>query len=425
MPPCLVNANQVAHQLLVNGRGNMPTKPKRPILTTVEQSEQSLVYPFTEEEYRKEKATPKNNKAAGIDDVLIEQLKHLGPRAHKWLHSMLNTCFTENKIPKVWRQSRIIAILKSEQDASIPKSYRPISLLCHTYKLCERLILNRIIPTVESHLIKVSLWTAHWATNSIYTIQRWRWPHATIFYENWQTGSGAQVQARSEPQRLLYVIPSLNMQHVLSRYHHAHVLDSELNTACIAITGNLKPTNIEDMYLLAGIAPPDIRCNVCARVEKKKRESNLAHSLYGQNPSESRLKSRSGFLCSVRPADFHPKVIRCNEWQHSLNTKTHSCSANLAERLARGHTSQWTTWRCLNRLRTGVTCSKEQRKKWGYYEGDTTCDCGVSSEDTRHMLECPLLAHSCSLDDHILFNETAKQCVEQWKTAVWWHDEED
>ena len=33
-PPCLVNTNQVAHQLLVNGRGNMPTKPKRPILTT-------------------------------------------------------------------------------------------------------------------------------------------------------------------------------------------------------------------------------------------------------------------------------------------------------------------------------------------------------------------------------------------------------
>ena len=47
-PPYLVNANQVAHQLFVNGRGNMPTKPKRHIITTVEQSEQSLVYPFTD-----------------------------------------------------------------------------------------------------------------------------------------------------------------------------------------------------------------------------------------------------------------------------------------------------------------------------------------------------------------------------------------
>ena len=47
---------------------------QRPILTTVEQSEHSLVYPFTEEEYRKGIATLKNNKAAGIDDVLVEQL---------------------------------------------------------------------------------------------------------------------------------------------------------------------------------------------------------------------------------------------------------------------------------------------------------------------------------------------------------------
>ena len=99
----------------------------------------SLVFLFTEEEYKKDIATLKNKKAVGIDDVLVEQLKNLGPRAHRWLHSMLNVCFTENHIPKVWRQSKIIAILK-------PKSYRPISLLCHMYKLYERIILNRIAP---------------------------------------------------------------------------------------------------------------------------------------------------------------------------------------------------------------------------------------------------------------------------------------
>ena len=97
---------------------------------------------------------------------------------------------------------------------------------------------------------------------------------------------------------------------VWARSHHAHVLDSELTTACRAITGCLKPANIEDLYLLAGIAPTDIRRDVCA--------------LYFQNPTECRLKSRSCFLSSVRPADFHPNVIHCNEWQHRINTKTHS-----------------------------------------------------------------------------------------------------
>ena len=130
-PPCLVNSNQVSHHLLVNGQGTMPTKPKCPALPTVEKKT-SLVSAFSEEEYRKGIAALKNNKAAGIEDILMEQLKHLGPKPHKWLHTILNTCFIENKIPKIWRQSKIIAILKPGKDSAIPKSYRLISLLCHT-----------------------------------------------------------------------------------------------------------------------------------------------------------------------------------------------------------------------------------------------------------------------------------------------------
>ena len=46
------------------------------------------------------------------------------------------------------------AILKMGKTQAIPKSYIPISLLCHMYKLYERLILNRIAPSVDRHLIK-------------------------------------------------------------------------------------------------------------------------------------------------------------------------------------------------------------------------------------------------------------------------------
>ena len=67
-------------------------------------------------------------------------------------------------------------------------------------------------------------------------------------------------------------------------------LDSELNDACRSVTGCLRPTNVEERYLLAGIAPPDIRRDVSARVEKKKQETNAAHALHGQIPTERRLK---------------------------------------------------------------------------------------------------------------------------------------
>ena len=129
-PPCLVIANQVAHQLLVNCRGIMPSKPKRPVLPPATEGDILKVYRFSEGEYSKGVAALKNNKASGRDDILVEQLKHLGPKAHKWLLTMLNICFMENKIPTIWRQSKIIVILKPGKDSSIPKNYRPISLLC-------------------------------------------------------------------------------------------------------------------------------------------------------------------------------------------------------------------------------------------------------------------------------------------------------
>ena len=74
---------------IVNGRGNMPSKPKRSVIQETEAGT-SMVSSFSEDEYRKGVATLKNNKAAGRDDVLVEQLKNLGPNAHKWLHAMLN-----------------------------------------------------------------------------------------------------------------------------------------------------------------------------------------------------------------------------------------------------------------------------------------------------------------------------------------------
>ena len=192
---------------------------------------------------------------------------------------------------------------------------------------------------------------------------------------------------------------------VWARSSHSQKLNPELNSVCRAVTGCLKPTNVEVLYLLAGIAPPDIRRDVCARVEKTKQETNETHSLYGQNPAES----------SVKPANFPPKVIRCSAWLRRLQAIPHRATVNLDESLVKGFDRPWTTWRCLNRLRTGFTCSKEQRQIWRYYKGDTTCECGLATENTAHMMQCTLLALPCPLDDLNKFNHTEKRCVERWK----------
>ena len=66
---------------------------------------------------------------------------------------------------------------------------------------------------------------------------------------------------------------------VRTRSQHASKLDPELNDACRSIPGCLRSTNVEELYLHSGIAPPDIRRDVCSRVENKKQETNAADSL--------------------------------------------------------------------------------------------------------------------------------------------------
>ena len=91
-------------------------------------------------------------------------------------------------------------------------------------------------------------------------------------------------------------------------------------------------------------------------------------------PAARRLKSRHCFLSSVQHANFPAKVIRCSKWRKRLRNKSHIGIINLHKELAKGYDSPWTTWRCLNRLRTGYTCSKAQRKS------------GSSTLETPHVL---------------------------------------
>ena len=63
---------------------------------------------------------------------------------------MFTYCHSTGVIPSIWREAKTISILKPGKPDR-PQGYRPISLLCTTYKLFERL-LTRISPLVEPTL---------------------------------------------------------------------------------------------------------------------------------------------------------------------------------------------------------------------------------------------------------------------------------
>lgn len=146
-----VTGNQVAHQLLLNGKpqNKLQQKEHPPWNKTSDES----TWTFTRKELQTAINSLKNSKSAGHDDIRTAQMEHFGPVAQLWLLTLFDNCMYQSQIPKIWRKARIIAILKPGKDPQAAKGYRPISLLCHLYKLFERLILNRLGPMVEDHLI--------------------------------------------------------------------------------------------------------------------------------------------------------------------------------------------------------------------------------------------------------------------------------
>ena len=127
---------------------------------------------------------------------------------------------------------------------------------------------------------------------------------------------------------------------VWARSSRANKLNPVLNQSCRSITGCLKPTNVEDLYLIAGIAPPDIRREVCARVERTKQTKDERHSLFGHTPAPVHLKSRQPFLpngllrnngkvCELESKTAREVTLRCRPSNRRLGQGSQQPLAHL------------------------------------------------------------------------------------------------
>ena len=153
-----VTPNEVANQLILNGKPTykergQQKKLKHEMDLALQASEEQFE-PFTTEEFDEALNHLKPGKAAGIDGITTEMIQHFGPITKNWILTVLNTCATSSSIPKTWRKARVVALLKPGKDPTSKKSYRPISLLCISFKLYERMIMARIQPIVEEELTR-------------------------------------------------------------------------------------------------------------------------------------------------------------------------------------------------------------------------------------------------------------------------------
>ena len=136
-----VTPNQVANQLILNGKPQHKEKGKRKQIKRemddiLQQCGDSFE-PFSRKELEEAIKQLKVGKAAGLDGITAEMILHFGKATRDWILSMVNNSAESCAIPATWRKAKVVALLKPGKDPTLKKSYRPISLLSILYKMQE------------------------------------------------------------------------------------------------------------------------------------------------------------------------------------------------------------------------------------------------------------------------------------------------
>ena len=118
-------------------------------ITIPEHLRSSQEAPFTKEEIAKAVLQMKNNKCPGLDGLPIDLYKVFWMLLGDAFYAMLQYAFECNKLSSSMRRGLINLIPKANKDVRFLKNLRPITLLNADYKIIEKVIANRIVPSLD------------------------------------------------------------------------------------------------------------------------------------------------------------------------------------------------------------------------------------------------------------------------------------
>ena len=118
--------------------------------TCPEESHLSFCSPFSPAELFSAASNLSSSTATGTDKVAYPMLKHLPRSGMDFLLHIFNLSWTLHSFPSIWKTSSIIPIHKMGKPLNSPDSFQPISLTSCVSKLFERIILSRLLFSLES-----------------------------------------------------------------------------------------------------------------------------------------------------------------------------------------------------------------------------------------------------------------------------------
>ena len=103
---------------------------------------------FTMQELRTALAAAKDT-APGRDNITASMLRHLPESSLQVLLDLYNETWRQQQLPKEWKHSKIVPVLKPQKDPTKAVSHRPISLTSVPCKVMERMVNNRLTWYLE------------------------------------------------------------------------------------------------------------------------------------------------------------------------------------------------------------------------------------------------------------------------------------
>ena len=134
---------------------------------------------------------------------------------------------------------------------------------------------------------------------------------------------------------------------------NSKLIDVALKETCRKITGCMKNTPINQLYIFSGIAPRLTRRKCHLMTEEHKQETDQRHPLYGALPSDRRLKLRFTFLNKEFAFQISPEKFKRRFWRFQDRNNFHP--TNHRETLPPGSTPGLVH---LEKTANGTYCSK-------------------------------------------------------------------
>ena len=96
----------------------------------------------------------KNNKTPGLDGLPVDFLKVFWKCLKFFVRNALNSCFKKGILSTTLKESIITCLPKGKKDRKFLKNWRPIPLLCSTYKLASLSVATHIKPQLNKIISK-------------------------------------------------------------------------------------------------------------------------------------------------------------------------------------------------------------------------------------------------------------------------------